>query len=104
MAASDGVTLTRRRVLSWDGRYLLDTHGPEFGAYVYAVATGHRVELRKVSADTWTPDGHVFATDEYTVTPRLAICSPATGRCVRNPMPPTRPSGSELIVGGQWFQ
>ncbi len=67
-----------RGVLSWDGRYLLDTHGPEFGAYVYAVATGHRVELRKVSADTWTPDGHVFATDEYTVTPRLAICSLAT--------------------------
>ena len=28
-----------RGVLSWDGRYLLDTDGPEFGAYVYNVAT-----------------------------------------------------------------
>jgi hypothetical protein len=96
--------MTWRRVLSWDGRYLLDTNGPEFGAYVYDVATGHRVELRKVSADAWTPDEHVFATDPYTRPPRLAVCSPATGRCVRHPMPPTRPSGSELIVGGQWSQ
>lgn len=93
-----------RGVLSWDGRYLIDTYAGPFTAQVYDVATGHRVELRKVSVETWTPDGHVFGTEFHGGPLKLAVCRPDTGGCTTHaiPTPDTREFTS--IVGGEWFQ
>jgi hypothetical protein len=91
-------------VLSWDGRYLLDRSGA-LSSYVYDVATGRRVELRKMTGYSWTPDGHAFGTDVWDgPLLQVVVCSPDTGRCARHPIPTPKHHKFAFILGGQGFR